>query len=200
MKIVKCIAILFLITLISACGSKEETASKENGTSSIKGIHRVEIDIKDMGVIKVELDADVAPITVANFLKLVEEGFYNNLSFHRVINGFMIQGGDPKRNGTGGSEKSIKGEFKSNGIENTISHTRGVISMARSQDNDSASSQFFIMHKDNLSLDGNYAAFGKVTSGMEIVDNIAENVSVEDQDGRVLWRNQPIIKSMKIIK
>lgn len=123
--------------------------------------------------IKIELDPEAAPITVANFEKLVKEGFYDGLTFHRIIPGFMIQGGDPNGNGTGGSAENIKGEFASNGVNNPISHKRGVISMARAQDPDSASSQFFIMHADAPYLDGQYAAFGHVTEGMDVVDEIA---------------------------
>ena len=112
----------------------------------------------------------------------------------------MIQGGDPKGNGTGGSKKTIKGEFSANGIDNKLSHVRGVISMARSEEYDSASSQFFIMHEDNIGLDGNYAAFGKVISGMEVVDKIAENTKVEDDNGTVLKKNQPVIESIRVIE
>ena len=128
---------------------------------------------KHQGEIIVELYGDKAPITVENFQKLVGEGFYNGLTFHRVYSGFMIQGGDPKGDGTGGSKNTIKGEFSSNGVNNDLSHKRGVISMARSQKADSASSQFFIVHQDSAFLDGDYAAFGMVVSGMETVDGIA---------------------------
>ena len=124
--------------------------------------------------IKLELNAEAAPITVENFVSLVKEGFYDGLIFHRVIPGFMIQGGDPLGNGMGGSEKKIKGEFAANGHQNPIRHTRGVISMARAaMDKNSASSQFFIMHADAPHLDGQYAAFGKVVEGIETVDEIA---------------------------
>ncbi|MBO5576160.1 MAG: peptidylprolyl isomerase [Ruminococcus sp.] len=133
----------------------------------------VVIEMENGGKIKIELYPEKAPITVANFEKLVNEGFYNGLGFHRVISGFMIQGGDPLGNGTGGSKDKIKGEFKANGVNNDIKHVRGVISMARSAHPDSASSQFFIMHKDAPHLDGNYAAFGKVVEGIEVVDEIA---------------------------
>lgn len=132
------------------------------------------ITVKDFGVIKVSLNEKEAPITVDNFVKLANKGFYNGLIFHRVIKGFMIQGGDPKGNGTGGPGYSIKGEFKANGINNTISHKRGVISMARAADYNSAGSQFFIMHKDGTFLDGQYAAFGEVIEGIEVVDLIAK--------------------------
>lgn len=133
----------------------------------------VKIEMENGGVIELELYPDKAPKTVANFEKLVKEGFYDGLIFHRVIKGFMIQGGDPTGTGYSGSDETIVGEFASNGIKNDLSHTRGVISMARSMNPNSASSQFFIVHEDSTFLDGNYAAFGKVTSGMEVVDAIA---------------------------
>ena len=131
------------------------------------------IKVKEYGEIEVELYPNIAPITVDNFVKLVNKGFYNGLTFHRVIKGFMIQGGCPKGNGTGGPGYEIKGEFASNGVNNPIKHERGVISMARAMDPDSAGSQFFIMHKDAPHLDGQYAAFGKVVNGLEVIDKIA---------------------------
>ena len=133
----------------------------------------VQIEMSDGGIIKIELDPKAAPITCANFEKLVSEGFYDGLIFHRVIAGFMIQGGDPTGTGMGGSDENIKGEFAVNGIKNPLSHKRGVISMARSQRYNSASSQFFICHADATFLDGQYAAFGHVVEGMEVVDRIA---------------------------
>jgi len=133
----------------------------------------VVIEMENGGIIELELYPEVAPITVKNFEKLVSEGFYNGLTFHRVIPGFMIQGGDPLGNGMGGSDENIKGEFSANGVENNLKHTRGVISMARSYNPNSASSQFFIMHADAPHLDGQYAAFGRVVSGIEVVDEIA---------------------------
>ena len=133
----------------------------------------VRIEMENGGIIDIELYEDKAPITCANFKKLVSSGFYDGLIFHRVIAGFMIQGGDPTATGCGGSDENIKGEFAANGIKNDISHVRGVISMARSQNPNSASSQFFIMHADGKFLDGQYAAFGKVVSGIEVVDEIA---------------------------
>lgn len=133
------------------------------------------IEMDNGGIMKLELDKESAPITVENFLKLVHEGFYDGLTFHRVIKGFMIQGGDPLGTGTGGSKEHIKGEFLANGVNNPIKHTRGVISMARAQDPNSASSQFFIMHQDAPHLDGNYAAFGHVVEGIEVVDEIASS-------------------------
>ena len=140
------------------------------------GTHHAAITVKDYGEIDVELDADTAPITVTNFVKLVQDNFYDGLTFHRIIDGFMIQGGDPNGDGTGGAEDTIKGEFSSNGVKNDISHVRGTISMARSTDPDSASSQFFIVQSDSTHLDGDYAAFGHVTSGMDIVDQICKEI------------------------
>lgn len=131
------------------------------------------INIKDYGVIEAELYPEIAPITVENFVKLAEKGFYNGLTFHRIIKGFMIQGGCPKGNGTGGPGYQIKGEFDSNGFHNPLKHERGVLSMARAMNPDSAGSQFFIMHKDAPHLDGEYASFGKVINGLEIVDKVA---------------------------
>ena len=144
----------------------------------------VKIEMENGKEILIELYPDVAPITVANFEKLVNEGFYDGLIFHRVIKGFMIQGGDPEGNGMGGSNEKIKGEFSSNGVKNDLKHTRGVISMARSMMPNSASSQFFIMHEDAPHLDGNYAAFGKVVKGMDAVDEIA--------DTRVDYNDKPV--------
>ena len=164
-----------------------------------EGKHNVNIKIKNYGTIELELDADVAPITVANFAKLVNEGFYNGLTFHRIIDGFMIQGGDPLGNGTGGSDENIKGEFAVNGVKNSISHIRGTISMARASDYNSASSQFFIVHEDSKFLDGQYAGFGKVTKGIEIVDKICEDIEVEDGNGTVLYKNQPIIEKITMV-
>lgn len=203
---------MLIVAGLTSCGtdstsgaeaSSNIAGSKENSTEETKnmltGKHHVEIAVKDKGVIAVELDADTAPITVTNFVELANSGFYNGLTFHRIIEGFMIQGGDPKGNGTGGSDKNIKGEFAANGIKNDISHERGVISMARSSAYDSASSQFFIMHKTSTHLDGQYAAFGHVTSGMDIVDDLAENTPVSDSNGTVLKANQPVIESIKVI-
>ena len=172
--------------------------SEENNMYST-GKHHAEIVVKNYGTIALELDADVAPITVENFANLVNEGFYNGLTFHRIISGFMIQGGDPLGNGTGGSSKTIKGEFASNGVKNSISHVRGTISMARSFMPNSASSQFFIVHKDSTFLDGQYAAFGTVTSGMEVVGKICAETAVEDDNGTVEKNNQPVIEKITMI-
>lgn len=146
----------------------------------------VVIEMTNGKKIKLELYPEAAPITVKNFEKLVSEKFYDGLIFHRVIKGFMIQGGDPQGTGMGGAKEKIKGEFRANGIDNPIKHTRGVISMARSQMPNSASSQFFIMHQDAPHLDGQYAAFGKVVEGIEVVDEIAE----VDTD----WNDKPLVE------
>lgn len=183
---------------------KESSAEKKDaGTSNsqyLTGKHHAEIEIAEYGKLELELDADIAPITVTNFVNLAKKGFYNGLTFHRIMSGFMIQGGDPNGDGTGGSEETIKGEFKSNGVENTLSHKRGVISMARTQnDPDSASSQFFIVQADSDFLDGDYAAFGKVTAGMDIVDKICQSVQPIDNNGTVSADQQPKITSIKVI-
>ena len=154
------------------------------------------IEIAQYGVIEVELDPEHAPISVENFVKLAEKGFYNGLTFHRVIKGFMIQGGCPKGDGTGGPGYCIKGEFSANGVNNPLKHLRGTISMARAMDFDSAGSQFFIMHKDCPYLDGQYAAFGQVTKGIEVVDAIA-SVKTNAYD---MPLNKVVIKSIKIEK
>ncbi len=196
-KVLLAMTIVLSMFMLGCGGKKAGTGSDTE--ASVAGIHHAEIDIKDYGVISLELDGNVAPVTVDNFIKLAKEGFYDGLTFHRIISGFMIQGGDPDGNGTGGSSETIKGEFSANGFENTLSHTRGVISMARSQDPNSASSQFFIMHQDGTYLDGQYAAFGKVTSGIEIVDKICEDTQVEDDNGTVLSENQPVINKITIL-
>ena len=165
----------------------------------LSGVHHAEMIVKDYGTIDLELDADTAPVTVTNFVKLVQDHFYDGLTFHRIIQGFMMQGGDPLGNGTGGSEEKIKGEFSNNGVENDISHERGVISMARSSNPDSASSQFFIMHQDGTYLDGDYAAFGHVTEGMDVVDKICEEAEPVDSNGLVDASKQPVIESIRMI-
>lgn len=177
----------------------QSSRQEEENNMYKTGKHHARIEIKDYGIIELELDADVAPITVANFAKLTNEGFYNGLTFHRIIDGFMIQGGDPEGTGMGGSSENIKGEFLLNGVKNTISHVRGTISMARSRAYNSASSQFFIVHKDSTFLDGQYAGFGKVTSGIEIVDKICKDIQVEDDNGTVLKENQPIIEKVQMV-
>ncbi len=157
-----------------------------------------EIKVKDYGTITLLLDPAYAPITVQNFVKLAESGFYDGLTFHRIMKGFMIQGGDPKGNGTGGSSETIKGEFAANGVNNTLSHKRGVISMARSSMPNSASSQFFICDADDTFLDGQYAAFGWVTDGMDVVDKIASDARPIDGNGTIPSYAQPVIGTVTV--
>lgn len=182
-----CLAVLLILSLAgcsktSTVGGIIVTTGQQDSETETQGIgtHHAEIDIQDYGTITVELDGDIAPITVQNFMDLANDGFYDGLTFHRIIAGFMMQGGDPNGNGTGGSENTIKGEFSANGVNNTLSHKRGVVSMARSSSYNSASSQFFICHADSTFLDGNYAAFGEVVSGMDVVDGIAGTAVVSN--------------------
>lgn len=206
-KIFAILGCFALVLALTGCGSTSDKDKKESNEKNetkeenkyMTGKHNVKIEIEEYGDIVLELDADVAPITVTNFIGLVNSGFYDGLTFHRIIDGFMIQGGDPLGNGTGGTDNKIKGEFSANGVKNDISHKRGVVSMARAKAYDSASSQFFIVHEDSEFLDGNYAAFGHVTSGMEVVDKICEKVKVEDENGTVLKENQPKIKKIIVI-
>lgn len=171
----------------------------DDGLPAQTGKHHVAITVRDYGTITVELDADAAPITVQNFLDLADSGFYDGLTFHRIMEGFMIQGGDPEGTGMGGSDKTIKGEFSANGVENPLSHTRGAISMARSSAMDSASSQFFIVQSDSTYLDGQYACFGYVTSGMEIVDQICKDAQPADGNGTIPAAEQPVITAVRVI-
>jgi peptidyl-prolyl cis-trans isomerase B (cyclophilin B) len=174
-----------------------KTNNDKKDVELMSGLHHVVISVKDLGDIKVELDADMAPITVTNFLKLVNDKFYDGLTFHRIMKGFMIQGGDPTGTGYGGSDEQIKGEFISNGINNTISHVRGTISMARGKYPDSASSQFFIVQSDSTYLDGDYAGFGHVTEGIEVVDKVVAAVEGKvGYNGAVEAKDQPVITSI----
>ena len=190
----------------SSSNSNSNSNTQKNNTQfSEKNFQQtdlVEIDIANYGKITVGLDANAAPITVANFKKLVGQGFYNGLTFHRIIADFMMQGGDPDGNGTGGSPETIKGEFSENGVNNTLAHTRGAISMARSQANDSASSQFFIVHKtssnNSSALDGKYCCFGYVQSGMEIVDKVIADAKPTDNNGTIPAAQQPKITSITL--
>ena len=216
------LTLAFAATMLAGCGSKTDTTDTTETTEEtsaadetsdgaadtadtsedgelLTGLHHVTIDVQDYGTISLELDAETAPISVTNFINLANEGFYDGLTFHRIISGFMIQGGDPNGNGTGGSEKTIKGEFSANGVENDISHVRGVISMARANDPDSGSSQFFIVHEDSTFLDGQYAAFGHVTDGMDVVDAICEAVPVQDNNGTVAAADQPVITAVTVV-
>ena len=199
-----CLAALLVLSL-AGCGKTSvvgiTTTSKApaaNEESQGVGTHHAEIEIQDYGTITVELDGDAAPITVQNFMDLANAGFYDGLTFHRIISGFMMQGGDPNGNGTGGSENTIKGEFSANGVENPLSHTRGAISMARAQAPDSASSQFFICHADSTFLDGQYACFGYVTDGMDVVDAVCEAAQPTDDNGTISADQQPVITAIRI--
>lgn len=177
--------------------STENTYTPESLDESLT--YYADIKIKDYGTITVKLDQKSAPISAANFVALAEDGFYDGLTFHRIIEGFMMQGGDPEGNGTGGSENNIVGEFTANGYDNNLSHTRGAISMARSSAYNSASSQFFIVHEDcSDSLDGDYAVFGYVTEGIEIVDKVCEDSNPTDDNGTIEADEQPIISSVTI--
>ena len=198
-KWIKVFFVLLIVVSLVGCSSSK-TTEKTKKTKTLKGNYQVEIKIKDYGTIYAEIDADTAPITVTNFVNLCKNHFYDGLTFHRIIKDFMIQGGDPNGDGTGGSEETIKGEFTDNGVENPLKHTRGALSMARSQDNDSASSQFFIVQKTASHLDGQYAVFGYVYEGMDIVDKICDDVQVEDNNGTVAKENQPVIESIRCQK
>ncbi len=184
------LAVGIMISLFGCSSAQNETTGQQESKQSsqypfeildTKEPIKAEIEMEDGGIIALELDPETAPITVSNFVYLAKKGFYDGLTFHRVIEGFMVQGGDPQGNGTGGPGYTIKGEFSNNGVKNNIKHERGVISMARTNDMNGGGSQFFIMHANNESLNGNYAAFGKVTSGMDIVDKIA-NVQTDSND------------------
>ena len=193
------VLILFIIPNSTSKKTSDDTTttSMDRKSEYMSGKHHVLIKVKNIGEITVELDADTAPITVTNFIKLVDSKFYDGLTFHRIIDGFMIQGGDPTGTGFGGSDETITGEFSKNGIVNNISHVRGVISMARSNDMNSASSQFFIVQKDSTYLDGQYAGFGHVTKGMDIVDKVVKSVSGKvGKNGSVDAADQPIIESI----
>ena len=195
------LALLLLCTplVFTSCGDDEKKEdNEETEETGFTVTHKAVIEIENYGSISLDLYGKEAPITVENFVKLAKSGFYNGLTFHRVIEGFMMQGGDPEASGMGGSDEQIKGEFSSNGIKNDIKHLRGTISMARGgYSMDSASSQFFIMHEDYPSLNGDYAAFGRVTSGIEVVDAICTGVT-QGYNGAVSKTNQPVIKRITI--
>lgn len=177
----------------AACGNTDDSSKSEDKTKSAAEISSAEDSKTQLGTFTITLYPEYAPITCENFEKLVNDGFYNGLTFHRVVEDFMAQGGDPNGNGTGGSDSNIKGEFLQNGVDNKLSHTRGVVSMARSQDPDSASSQFFICYTDDCSfLDGDYAAFGEVTEGMETVDKFLSVDRVTGSDNAVSKPLTPI--------
>ena len=199
MKRTICLVLVLAIALcLCACGKKREAAPAEQAAEAFKTVRHAEITVKDYGTIKLELDVGSAPITVANFIKLAQDGFYDGLTFHRIMDGFMIQGGDPLGNGLGGSDEKIKGEFRQNGVDNPIRHVKGVISMARANDPNSACSQFFITVADDTFLDGAYAAFGRVTEGLEIAEQIAKDAKPIDNNGTIPSEQQPVIESVVI--
>ncbi len=192
------ILVLSAVLLLTACGSKTAPEPAATPAGSAGQLRHAEITVKDYGTIKLELDEGAAPITVANFIQLAQSGFYDGLTFHRIMDGFMIQGGDPDGNGTGGSKETIKGEFAKNGVDNPISHVKGTISMARSNDPNSARSQFFITVADATFLDGSYAAFGRVTEGMEVAEQIAKDARPIDSNGTIPPEQQPVIEKIVI--
>lgn len=175
------------------------TGCTEEKQDLLKGKHQIEIEVETYGIIKAELDADSAPITVTNFLHLVEQDFYDGLTFHRIIKDFMMQGGDASGTDKEVLTHNITGEFTANKIHNPLKHTRGALSMARSQAYNSASSQFFIVQKESSHLDGIYAAFGYVTEGMDIVDQICNTLSPADESGIVEENLRPVIKDIRVI-
>jgi len=203
---------------LAGCGGSGATAGSASGSASTastsaaatdgpiteatgdyaSGFHDATIEVESYGTIKLQLNGTVAPVTVANFANLASSGFYDGLTFHRIIKGFMMQGGDPNGDGTGGSDRTIVGEFAENGHPNPISHVRGTISMARSSAPNSASSQFFIMQEDSVNLDGNYAAFGHVTDGMDVVDAICNSAEPTDSNGTIAKDKQPKITSLRM--
>lgn len=194
-KIIQLFALACILLPAAACAdNKAPSSSSSEEPAAVSGIHHAEIKIKDYGTITVELDADTAPVSVGNFMNLAESGFYDGKTFHRIIDGFMIQGGaDPT-----GTVPAIKGEFSSNGVENNIKHVTGVISMARARDKNSATSQFFIMVGDADWLDGEYAAFGHVTEGLDIALKIASDAVPVDNNGTIPSDEQPVIESIRV--
>ena len=211
-KITLAMMLLFAMFIFTACSSPAPAAEETETDISSDAQTDTEtpaepvadytavIEIADYGTITVALDGTAAPISVQNFVDLAKDGFYDGLTFHRVAPSFVIQGGDPAGNGTGGSPNTIKGEFSSNGVENNLSHTRGALSMARSGNPDSASSQFFIVHQDSDFLDGNYAVFGYVTEGMEVVDAICVAMTALGYEEAVAAEDQPVITSIRIVE
>ena len=198
------LAAVMALCLLCGCGQKQEAeATKETEPETADAEQKVtayaDIAVRDYGTITVALCGEAAPETVENFITLAKDGFYDGLTFHRIMEGFMMQGGDPNGNGTGGSDRTITGEFSANGIGNPLSHTRGAISMARAQPFDSASSQFFIVHEDSTFLDGKYACFGFVTDGMDVVDAVCEAVRPTDDNGTIRPEEQPVITEIRVI-
>ena len=215
-KILLSIMSLFLVATLTGCGNTSLTSGDQNNnentleqdeqnpeaisfTTKIDADYEVSMEFENYGTVVLELDEDKAPETVKNFVSLVEEGFYDGLTLHRIMAGFMMQGGDPTGTGYSGSDKEIYGEFAANGFfQNNLSHTRGAISMARSQNPDSASSQFFIVHENSEFLDGSYAAFGYVVKGMEIVDAICNDAQPTDDNGTIPAESQPVITKVSV--
>lgn len=204
-KTITLLMAVLLVFALAGCGkaqsvqaAKPAESSGEAGVQPFTKVRHAEIMVKDYGTIKLELDEGTAPITVENFINLAKDGFYDGLTFHRIMDGFMIQGGDPLGNGTGGSKDNIKGEFSTNGVNNPISHVKGIISMARANDPDSASSQFFITVADSTFLDGSYAAFGRVTEGMDVAEKIAKDAKPVDNNGTIPADQQPVIEKIVI--
>ena len=200
MKLKNILVVALTLLLLTGCGNSSSDAAEGYIPPALDETttYYADIDIADYGLITIQLDQSVAPITCANFVELAESGFYDGLTFHRIMADFMMQGGDPAGNGSGGSENNIVGEFAANDHENNLSHKRGVVSMARAQDPNSASSQFFICHADSDFLDGDYAAFGIVTEGLDVVDAVCENAKPTDNNGTIPAENQPVITSVKI--
>lgn len=199
-KLFAAIMVLAMAFAMTACGGNQGEAA---GTYTPPALdenltYYADIEIADYGTITVQLDQTAAPVSAANFVELANSGFYDGVTFHRIMAGFMMQGGDPEGTGMGGSDNNIVGEFASNGYENSLSHTRGVISMARSNDPNSASSQFFICHADSTFLDGEYAAFGIVTEGLDVVDAVCEKAQPTDNNGTIPAEEQPVMTSVKI--
>lgn len=198
MKLKHLFVVIFTLVLFTSCSGGATDNTYTPAPLETDKTYYADIDIADYGLITVELDQEAAPVTCANFVELSKSGFYDGLTFHRIIAGFMMQGGDPAGNGMGGSPNTIVGEFSSNGYENPLSHKRGVISMARSQDPNSASSQFFICHADSEFLDGDYATFGKVVKGLDVVDTVCEKAKPTDSNGTIPAEAQPVINFIKI--
>lgn len=197
-----CVCIAAYLAFLPRSGQETKEPSEEaavQGTENAEALDTyADIEIQDYGTVTVKLDAKAAPVTVENFIRLAKDGFYDGLTFHRIMEGFMMQGGDPNGNGSGGSDETIEGEFSENGYDNPLSHVRGAVAMARSSDYNSASSQFYIVHEDSTFLDGSYAVFGNVTEGMEIVDAICEAAEPTDDNGTILSDQQPVITSVSI--
>lgn len=184
------LALVLLLCTLAGCGG---------GSKSWKGTHHAEIVVEEYGTITIEINADIAPITASNFLNLAKKGFYDGNSFYRVIDGFAIYGGDPNGNGTGTSGSTIEGEFTANGVANSLTNTRGAIGMARGTHYNSASCQFYILQSDATYLDGDFAVFGYVISGLNVVDQICAGTPTTGSDGYVAAANQPVIKEIKVV-